>query len=26
MLVLKSNQVLEVTKYRIDGSVVTYHD
>ena len=25
MLVLKSNQVLEVTKYRIDGSVVTYH-
>jgi len=25
MLVLKSNQVLEVTKYRIDGGVVTYH-
>jgi hypothetical protein len=25
-LVLKSNQVLEVTKYRIDGSVVTYHE
>ena len=24
-LVLKSNQVLEVTKYRIDGGVVTYH-
>jgi len=24
MLVLKSNQVLEVTKYRIDGGVVTY--
>jgi hypothetical protein len=24
--VLKSNQVLEVTKYRIDGSVVTYHE
>jgi hypothetical protein len=24
-LVLKSNQVLEVTKYRINGSVVTYH-
>jgi hypothetical protein len=22
--VLKSNQVLEVTKYRIDGGVVTY--
>jgi hypothetical protein len=26
MLVLKSNQVLEVTKYRIDGAVVTYHE
>lgn len=26
MLVLKSNQVLEVTKYRIDSSVVTYHE
>jgi hypothetical protein len=25
-LVLKSNQVLEVTKYRIDGGVVTYHE
>jgi len=25
MLVLKSNQVLEVTKYRIDDGVVTYH-
>src|SRR5579859_3389293 len=25
-LVLKSNQVLEVTKYRIDSSVVTYHE
>jgi hypothetical protein len=25
VLVLKSNQVLEVTKYRIDGGVVTYH-
>ena len=24
-LVLKSNQVLEVVKYRIDGGVVTYH-
>jgi hypothetical protein len=24
-LVLKSNQVLEVTKYRIDSGVVTYH-
>ena len=24
-LVLKSNQVLEVTKYRIDGGVVSYH-
>jgi hypothetical protein len=24
-VVLKSNQVLEVTKYRIDGGVVTYH-
>jgi hypothetical protein len=24
-LVLKSNQVLEVTKYRIIGNVVTYH-
>jgi hypothetical protein len=24
MLVLKSNQVLEVTKYRIDGGVLTY--
>jgi hypothetical protein len=26
VLVLKSNQVLEVTKYRIDGGVVTYHE
>jgi len=26
MLVLKSNQVMEVTKYRIDGGVVTYHE
>ena len=26
MLVLKSNQVLEVTKYRIDGGVVIYHE
>jgi hypothetical protein len=26
MLVLKSNQVLEVTKYRIDGSQVNYQD
>lgn len=25
MLVLKSNQVLEVTKYQINGGVVTYH-
>src|SRR4029077_15428091 len=25
MLVLKSNQVLEVTKYRIDSAVVIYH-
>ena len=25
-LVLKSNQVLEVTKYRIDSGVVTYHE
>lgn len=25
MLVLKSNQVLEVTKYRIDGGVLNYH-
>jgi hypothetical protein len=25
-LVLKSNQVLEVTKYRIDGGVVTYRE
>jgi hypothetical protein len=25
-LVLKSNQVLEVTKYRIDGGVVIYHE
>ena len=25
-LVLKSNQVLEVTKYRIDGGVLSYHD
>jgi hypothetical protein len=25
-LVLKSNQVLEVTKYRIDGGVLSYHE
>jgi hypothetical protein len=25
-LVLKSNQVLEVTKYRIDGGVLNYHE
>ena len=25
MLVLKSNQVLEVTKYRIDGGMLNYH-
>jgi hypothetical protein len=26
MLVLKSNQMLEVTKYRIDGGQVNYQD
>ena len=25
-LVLKSNQVLEVTKYRIDGGQLNYHE